>query len=94
MDNGLPTGRKKDALKQARMVHWKKWAAKHTFDELKEFGQSQSRLRGEDTLTNHGSASQYKKRNWLWKEDGCRKDCRTLGWKWQRGFTSHPLSER
>ena len=27
---------KKVLLKQARMVYWKKWAAKHEYEELKE----------------------------------------------------------
>ena len=60
---------KKMLLQQARKVHWKKWAAKHEYEELKEGTWLEPAL---------ALLSKKTKEDCSWKEAGCSKDFSTL----------------
>ena len=77
-----PRDVKKMLLKQARMVNWKKWAAKHEYEELKE-----GVWAGADpsyALKNDSDAWTVKHRHVVSKlvveNDVCRTDYTTLCW--------------
>ena len=76
-----PKDVKKMLLQQARTVYWKKWAAKHEYEELKErFGWSWlwrccARKRRKFGLKN----IEMLRGSCFWKEVGCRNDSSTLG---------------
>ena len=57
-------------MKQARLTHWRKWAAKHEYEELKEGIWLEPALAMLRRRTKEGS--------WFWEEAGCRKDSSTL----------------
>ena len=75
-----PKDGKKRLLQRARTVHWKKWAAKHEYEELKEGIWLEPALallrrkRNEEWTEKHRNVA----RHFLWKEAGCRKDSSTL----------------
>ena len=68
-------------LEQARMVYWKRWAAKHECGVLKARGwldpiQAMLRRKAKETWTD--KQRNVTRQRELWKEDGCRIDCTTL----------------
>ena len=78
-----PQDVKKMLLKQARMAYWKRWAAKHECEELKEGVwleriQAMRRRKTNETWTDkHRNVT---RKLVVWKQVGCRKDCRDTGW--------------
>ena len=75
-----PKDVKKMLVQQARSVYWKKWAAKHACEELKEvFGWSRlwPCCARKQKKTCQKSIEMWPE-NWFWKEVGCRRSFSTL----------------
>ena len=75
-----PKDVKKMLMKQAGSAFWRKWVAKHEYEELKEVsGSSQFWFCSEGKRRRKGLTSIATfPENWFWKEAGCRKDSSTL----------------
>ena len=79
----FPKDVKKMLLQQARSVYWKKWAAKHEFEELKDGIWLEPALA---LLRKKTKPEAFRK--WEQKAGTSKKE-----WKWRRGIVKHPLSE-
>ena len=66
-------------LQQARSICWKKWAAKHEYEELKEGIWLEPALALLRQKTKEEGTEKHRNvaRNWFRKEDGCRRSSAT-----------------